>query len=768
MRRSVGTVTLFLAVLLEFGCDRDTQVVVTFDAPDDVRSASRAIRVLVCDTESSTVLDRELVLEETADPCGSTGAAADGRVWWPVCVPVVPRGGADGRAYGIIAELRDETGAVTHRTRTSGTYVAGRRTEVEIRFEPACRGVLSCAQDESCVGGACAAAGERAEVFATCGRELLDGGVDAGPSLPAPALRFPWNGHTTGSIHAPDRALRPTFEWEAVDGATRYELEVTDECDTETFPSCAFATPTLQDTVTEPRFSVATPLEVATSAPVGRRYFWRVRACDEVVCSPFSTVRYVDVGRLGNDFNGDGYSDVVVGASRMHDRTGQAILFVGSPSGLVGPGTPVEPFGFTLETGSWYGTAVAAAGDVDADGYADAVVGANAAFGEAVGLAIVMRGGPGGLSSTSRQSALTNPEERAQLAGQMDNLFGDHAAGVGDTNGDGYADVVIGARGWDGNESGTLVPDEGRVFFWAGSRTGIGGGPSAVFRNPAPELEARFGVELASAGDVNGDGFFDVVLATQHADVPDPPGGAIEDEGSAWVFYGPFDPLPEGTRLTSGLFQPPTGPTLLPVRFGISAGGVHDLDHDGYGDLVVGASNATISGEASRGGAAFVFAGSSTGVAMTSEVRLPNPLRQDDADFGRDVALVGDVNGDGLRDVVISDTGANANVGLVRLFLGSASGLVPSTTFVNPTGDAGDSFGTVVTGLGDVDGDGFDDLAISAHRRDGALEGEGAVYVYRGTASGPSASPDQTLVAPEPSTGAEGGWFGARLSRMTP
>ena len=157
------------------------------------------------------------------------------------------------------------------------------------------------------------------------------------PSVPRPLL--PWNGALTGSLHAPDSmgVLRPDFRWRAAAGGAcaspAYEIQLDDSCSTPGFAACTFPSPEVDaDGIAELDWRPASDLAVDDGPPVGRRYYWRVRACCGVCCSDWSVPRYVDVGRVENDFNGDGWSDVVIGAPQESSESaqpGRAYMFLG-------------------------------------------------------------------------------------------------------------------------------------------------------------------------------------------------------------------------------------------------------------------------------------------------------------------------------------------------------------------------------------------------------------------------------------------------------
>ncbi|MBK6426742.1 MAG: FG-GAP repeat protein [Blastocatellia bacterium] len=235
------------------------------------------------------------------------------------------------------------------------------------------------------------------------------------------------------------------------------------------------------------------------------------------------------------DVNGDGYSDVIVGAFRYFtglESGGSAFVFHGGPSGIVG-GTPMEADS-TLESDrefAWFGFDVAGAGNVNGDGYADVIVGAayyDGAF-EDEGAAFIFHGSSAGILSGSALDADTTV-----VSGQGQSLLGHCVAGAGDVNGDGFADVIVGAYQYDAGQV-----DEGAAFIFHGSSTGVANGtPSTASATlQADQQDVLLSYRLSGAGDVNGDGYADVIIGAQGYD-----SGQI-DEGAALVLYGNGDGL---------------------------------------------------------------------------------------------------------------------------------------------------------------------------------------------------------------------------------
>jgi hypothetical protein len=176
-------------------------------------------------------------------------------------------------------------------------------------------------------------------------------------------------------------------------------------------------------------------------------------------------------------------------------------------------------------------------------------------------------------------------------------------------NGDGYADVIVGARGYDAGQE-----DEGAAFVFLGSPTGIANGNpnTAATRIFSDKEFARLG-SVAAAGDVNGDCYADVIVGVRLYDVGQ---FSLSGEGAAFVFLGGPTGIADGS--------PATASTRLESdqvssRFGTSVAGAGDVDGDGYADVVVGASNYDADQESE--GAAFVFLGGNAGLPVLARQR---------------------------------------------------------------------------------------------------------------------------------------------------
>src|SRR5690606_14146993 len=337
------------------------------------------------------------------------------------------------------------------------------------------------------------------------------------------------------------------------------------------------------------------------------------------------------------DVNGDGYADVIIGAyfyTSDNDSEGAAFVFLGSASG-VADGDPATAHA-RLESDQFeaaLGWSVASAGDVNGDGFADVIVGAYS-YDDGQpneGAAFVFLGGASGVANGNPASAHARLE-----SDQTNALFGYSVAPAGDVNGDGYADVIVGARFYDRGQM-----DEGAAFVFLGSASGIADGnpETAHALLQSNQAEALLGSSVASAGDVNGDGYADVIVGAPAYDVQ-------TDEGSAFVFLGSASGIADGNPQTAHAQLESDEESAL---LGWSVASAGDVNGDGRADVIAGGP---LYG---AGGAAFLYHGGATGIAdgtpATASGRLES--NQPSAELGASVASAGDVNGDGYADVIV-------------------------------------------------------------------------------------------------------------------
>jgi hypothetical protein len=421
------------------------------------------------------------------------------------------------------------------------------------------------------------------------------------------------------------------------------------------------------------------------------------------------------------DVNADGHGDVIVGASQDDDNTSNS----GSAYVYLGSaagidlGSESKLNASDASSGDNFGSAVAGAGDVNGDGYADVIVGA------------YWDDDAGGTGSGSAYVYLgaasgVDPAAETKLTASdpaSEDLYGYSVSGAGDVNGDGYADVIVGAENDD--DRGT---DSGSAYVYLGSASGVD--PDAETKLTASDGAAEdwYAKSVSGAGDVNGDGYADVIVGAHGDDDGGP------KSGTAYVYLGSATGLDLASEAKVVASDASNSSWL-----GWSVSGAGDVNGDGFDDVVVGARDEDQNGY--NAGAAYVYLGSPSGIDLTAEVKLDASDGGDEDYFGHDVAGIGDVNGDGFDEVIVGAYGADdggSMTGSAYVYLGTANGIDPGTESKHTASDAAadDRFGWRTAGAGDANGDGFDDVIVSAHYHEHLGPGSGAVYVLHSDTAG--------------------------------
>ena len=404
------------------------------------------------------------------------------------------------------------------------------------------------------------------------------------------------------------------------------------------------------------------------------------------------------------DINGDGYDDLIVGAHYYENGQtdeGAAFLYLGSASGLSAtPDIMIE----SDQAYAYFGISVASAGDVNGDGFDDIVIGAYLYdHGQTdEGAAFVYLGSVSGLIATP--TALFEPDQAFAHLGIS-------VASTGDVNGDGYDDIIVGADSFDSGQT-----NEGAVFLYLGSASGPDNAPDAMIESN--QAFSFLGHAVAPAGDVNGDGYDDIIIGAYYYD------NGETDEGVAFVHLG----SPSGIDLTAAA-------TLqvdqADAYFGQTVAPAGDVNGDGYSDVIVGAPSYD-DGQTNEG-AAFVYRGSASGISETSIATLTPD--QASAYFGFSVASAGDINGDGFDDLLVGayyyDNG-QTNEGAAFVYHGSPDGIASPADAMFESDQAGAEFGISVASAGDVNGDGYGDIVVGAYKYNGTESDEGAAFTYHG------------------------------------
>jgi len=352
------------------------------------------------------------------------------------------------------------------------------------------------------------------------------------------------------------------------------------------------------------------------------------------------------------DLNGDGYGDLAVGAYGAQSNTGTVSIYLGGPSGL--SSTPdVTLVGPDGANGA-FGQSVAAAGDLNADGYGDLIVGAEGASSFS-GKAYVYYGAAT-LGGDAGAGLTAGPVLTGSTANYQD--FGSSVASAGDVDGDGLPDLVVGAF--------AISDSQAFLFLGRDLTTAI---PLA---NPGGVTDG-LGRSLAGVGDVNGDGYADVVV------------GAYKQE-VAYLYYGSKTGLP-ATPVT---IADPASAGL----FGVAVSGAGDVNGDGYADVVIGASGAN-----SGAGGAYLFLGGASGLSPSpanATQSLPYGAAAN-AGYGSAVAGTGNSNC-GLYSGIAGSGTHNGYVGEAIVVAGGSGGLGLSDSILAPPEDGGTDFGCSMFG----------------------------------------------------------------------
>ena len=458
------------------------------------------------------------------------------------------------------------------------------------------------------------------------------------------------------------------------------------------------------------------------------------------------------------DVNGDGIDDFLVGALRNDaggSDAGAAYVVFGTTASVssvnlddIAGGT--DGFKITGETGGDNaGFSVSTAGDVDGDGIDDLIVGANrnAEGGSSAGAAYLVFG------TTSSVSAVNLDDIASGTGGfKITSEAGGDQTGyavsfAGDFNGDGIDDFLVGSPQ---NDGGGVIAGAAYLIFGttssvsAVSLSDVAGGTGG-FKITGEVAGDQAGLVVSSAGDVNGDGIDDLFVGARLNDA----GGA--DAGAGHVIFGTTSNV-----LAVNLNDVASGTGGFKITgefdgdqasFSVSSAG--DVNGDGIDDLIIGARNND--GGGTDTGAGYVIFGTTSSVSAvnlddvalgTGGFKIIGEALTDYA--GASVSSAGDVNGDGLDDILIGalrNDAAGSQAGAAYVVFGTTSSVSAvnlddvalGTGGFRVTGETADDFaGQIVSSAGDVNGDGFDDLLVTAKTNDEGGSNAGAAYVVFG------------------------------------
>jgi hypothetical protein len=379
------------------------------------------------------------------------------------------------------------------------------------------------------------------------------------------------------------------------------------------------------------------------------------------------------VSRAG-DVNGDGFGDLVIGAYGSDpsgsNAAGAVYVVYGKRTFAA---TPTPGFSITLgaagqtkiigeAAGDLLGFSVAAAGDVNRDGRADLIIGAPGA-GNFTGASYVVFGRTGGLGASVSLAGLTGTRGFEVVGEALDDNSGSSVNGAGDVNGDGFADLIVGAYSAGNDDAGAAYVIFGRASGFAASINVASLNGANGFKIAGELADDFLGSAASGAGDVNGDGFGDLVIGARTADR-----GGLSDSGSAYVVFGKrtgFTATFDLSTLTgTNGFEIPGHETN--AQLGTSVARAGDLNTDRFADILIGGDSASPGGDSGAGSAYAIF-GKRDGFPASLDLddldgingfRIDGDAANDAA--GLSVAAAGDLNRDGFGDLLVGAPGGNA------------------------------------------------------------------------------------------------------------
>jgi hypothetical protein len=348
----------------------------------------------------------------------------------------------------------------------------------------------------------------------------------------------------------------------------------------------------------------------------------------------------------------------------------------------------------------------------------------------------------------------------------LDVLYGSTVSDAGDINNDGYDDIIIGAPANIDVLSSSVIASTGQAFIYLGSASGLATTPAITLQSSS-SINSLFGFSVSSAGDINNDGYDDVIIGAPGDEVTlnfgIPFGSITNNIGKAYIYYGNATPASIPSSVVSINFKTTDflaasfGLTINPL-YGYSVSGAGDVNNDGFDDVIVGSPVYTDLGTLTLAGRATIYLGSAAGLNIASPIHRNGGLLSNTL-FGFSVSSAGDMNNDGADEVLIGAPGALSLLpgltGRAYVYQGiplPVTGGISSTPITYSDGSVLKTlFGFSVSNAGDVNSDGYDDIVVGqpATLDLGGLVtvGKASIFFGGGTLSNKTSS-DVTLRSP--------------------